>query len=58
MSTISLKDLNTRFKSQFCRINGQMFSGLLSSDARGGGGAQGRVTPIGETINAEAAPTP
>src|SRR6266446_10224522 len=30
------KDLKTRFDSQFCRMNCQMFSWLLSSGARGG----------------------
>ena len=33
---MSSKDLKIRFDSQFCRINCQIFSWLLSSGARGG----------------------
>jgi hypothetical protein len=33
---MSSKDLKNRFDSQFCRMNRQIFSWLLSSGARGG----------------------
>ncbi len=35
---MSSKDLKIRFDSQFCRMNCQIFSWLLSSGARGGSG--------------------
>jgi len=37
-STMSSKDLKTRFDSQFARMNCQMFSCGLSSGERGGSG--------------------
>src|SRR6266536_1027577 len=49
---MSSKDWKTRFESQFCRMNCQMFSWPLSSGARGGSGISKIVARELESLGA------